>query len=218
MNQAEFARLSGVSRKTVTMWKAQGFLVFNENGIDVEATQENLRKHRDTVTQEAKKKDFRGKTSDHARGNNNSAGAPRGNSAVGVRNAADDVQRQGRGRRIVVNNEDRANPDDFGGTLPEELMTYNDARTLKENYLALMAKQEFEKKENNLVEMEVAKDVLFSVFRQQRDAWLNWPSRVAPLIAADFNVPADKMTEVLSEYVHQHITRLGNPEFIPHET
>jgi hypothetical protein len=33
--------------------------------------------------------------------------------------------------------------------------------------------------------MTVAEEVLFNAFRQQRDAWLNWPSRVAPLMAAD---------------------------------
>ena len=49
--------------------------------------------------------------------------------------------------------------------------------------------------------MAAAEEVLFNAFRQQRDARLNWPSRVAPLMAADLGVPADRMTEVLIEHV-----------------
>ncbi|WP_337049756.1 hypothetical protein [Serratia fonticola] len=217
MNQAEFARLHEVSRKTVTMWKSQGFLVINEDGVDVEASNANLKKHRDTVTQQAKKKVKTGQTT--TSGNSVKANKERGNTSRRVPEpTTGNAQRKGSQRRIVIDNDNRNSPADFDGIMPDDLMSYNDARTLKENYLALMAKQEFEKKENNLVEMELAKDVLFSVFRQQRDAWLNWPARIAPLLAADFNVPADRMTEVLSEYVHQHITQLGNPEFIPLET
>ncbi|WP_228261298.1 hypothetical protein [Klebsiella pneumoniae] len=42
-------------------------------------------------------------------------------------------------------------------------------------------------------------------------------SRVAPLMAADLNVLADRMTEVLIEHVHKHISVLGEPEFNPAE-
>ncbi|HHL0959910.1 TPA: hypothetical protein ACQVH3_004684 [Serratia marcescens] len=215
MNQAEFARHHGVSRKTVTMWKAQGLLVFKDGELDFEASNERLIKHRNTVTHEPKKKDV---TQHRVKGNSAKPKKAGGNTSAGVSRSPGNADRQRSKRPVVVNDADRDPAFAFDGVMPEDLMSYNDARTLKENYLALMAKQDFEKKENNLVEMELAKDVLFSVFRQQRDAWLNWPSRVAPLIAADFNVPADRMTEVLSEYVHQHITQLGNPEFIPHET
>jgi hypothetical protein len=36
-------------------------------------------------------------------------------------------------------------------------------------------------------------------------------------MAADLNVPADRMTEVLIEHVHKHISVLGEPEFNPAE-
>ena len=39
----------------------------------------------------------------------------------------------------------------------------------------------------------------------------------APLMAADLDVPADRMTEVLIENVHKHISVLGEPEFNPAE-
>lgn len=99
-----------------------------------------------------------------------------------------------------------------GATLSRE-----EAARIRENYMALLAKLEFQQKDGQLIEMTVAEEVLFNAFRQQRDAWLNWPSRVAPLIAADLDVPADRMTEVLIEHVHKHISVLGEPEFTPAE-
>lgn len=96
-------------------------------------------------------------------------------------------------------------------------LTLDEARRVKENYLAALTKLEFQQKDGQLIEMTVAEEVLFNAFRQQRDAWLNWPSRVAPLMAADLDVPADRMTEVLIEHVHKHISVLGEPEFIPAE-
>ncbi len=93
-----------------------------------------------------------------------------------------------------------------------------EAARVKENYLALLTKLEFEKEDGRLVELSIAEDVLFSAFRQQRDAWMNWPSRVAPLMAADLDVPADRMTEVLIEHVHKHISGLGEPEFSTDKT
>lgn len=91
--------------------------------------------------------------------------------------------------------------------------TKEEASRVKENYLALLTKLEFQQKDGQLIELEQAEKVLFDCFRAQRDSWLNWPARVAPLMAADLDVPADRMTEVLAEHVHKHITSLGEPEF-----
>ncbi|CNE50397.1 MULTISPECIES: hypothetical protein [Yersinia] len=93
-----------------------------------------------------------------------------------------------------------------------------EAAMIKENYLALLTRLEFEKEDGRLVDLSVAETVLFEAFRAQRDAWMNWPSRVAPLMAADLDVPADRMTEVLLEYVHKHISGLGEPEFNAEQT
>lgn len=58
-----------------------------------------------------------------------------------------------------------------------------------------------------------ANDALFEEFRAQRDAWLNWPARVGPLIAAELGVEAaDKVTAVLTAHVHKQISNLGEPE------
>ncbi|AIN15337.1 hypothetical protein [Yersinia pseudotuberculosis] len=118
-----------------------------------------------------------------------------------------------------------ADTDDNTNTAVKEIMLANgvawtreEASRVKENYLALLTKLEFEKEDGQLVELTAAEDILFSAFREQRDAWMNWPSRVAPLMAADLDVPADRMTEVLLVYVHKHISGLGEPEFNAEQT
>lgn len=92
-------------------------------------------------------------------------------------------------------------------------MSKEEASRVKENYLALMAKLDYEKQSEQSIEMAVAETVFFEEFRAQRDSWLNWPQKVAPLMAADLDVPADRMTEVLIAHVHKHIAGLGEPEF-----
>lgn len=56
MNQADFAKLHNVSRKTVTTWKARGWLVMDGDEVNVEASNANIELHRKPVTQAEKKK------------------------------------------------------------------------------------------------------------------------------------------------------------------
>ncbi|MCT8345517.1 hypothetical protein LG003_22470 [Photorhabdus kleinii] len=55
MNQSEFAKLHGVSRKTVTQWKARGWLVLDGDDINVEASNANVERYRKSVTRPDKK-------------------------------------------------------------------------------------------------------------------------------------------------------------------
>ncbi|WP_321810083.1 hypothetical protein [Burkholderia sp. BCC1985] len=93
-----------------------------------------------------------------------------------------------------------------------EMLGYADALAKKENYLALLRQLEFEQKSGSLVDLETATAILFEEFRAQRDAWLNWPTRVGPLLAADLGVEADRVVEALTAHVHKQIAQLGEPE------
>ncbi|MFK1810113.1 hypothetical protein ACIU5A_20795 [Klebsiella pneumoniae] len=192
MNQSDFARLHGVSRKTVTMWKSRGWLIMSGDDIDVAASNAQLEKYRKSVNRPDKQK----------------TSAPEKKKADRLLPAREppeesDSSLEGFARDFLLEN---------GAEL-----SLDEARRVKENYLALLTKLEFQQKDGQLIEMAAAEEVLFNAFRQQRDAWLNWPSRVAPLMAADLGVPADRMTEVLIEHVHKHISVLGEPEFNPAE-
>jgi len=46
VSQAEYARLRGVNKKTVTQWKRDGKLVLGDGGVDVEASDAYLKKYR----------------------------------------------------------------------------------------------------------------------------------------------------------------------------
>ncbi|HHL5722270.1 TPA: hypothetical protein ACQ8KC_004231 [Klebsiella variicola] len=193
MNQSDFAKLHNVSRKTVTMWKSRGWLIMSGDDIDVAASNAQLEKYRKTVNRPSK----------------NDVLPPAKKNITPTPPVVNDRDDNG-----LPSLENIAK--DFILENGAEL-SLDEARRVKENYLALLTKLEFQQKDGQLIEMTVAEEVLFNAFRQQRDSWLNWPSRVAPLMAADLGVPADRMTEVLIEHVHKHISVLGEPEFNPAE-
>lgn len=93
-----------------------------------------------------------------------------------------------------------------------QLLPFGEAVARKENYIALLRQLEYEEKSGALVPLDLAERVLFEGARAMRDAWLNWPSRVGPLIAADLGLEADRVTEALTEHVHKHIAQLGEPD------
>lgn len=92
------------------------------------------------------------------------------------------------------------------------LLDYAGALEKKENYLALLRQLEYEQKSGSLVELDTASAILFEEFRAQRDAWLNWPTRVGPILAAELGIEADRVTEALTAHVHNQISQLGEPE------
>lgn len=65
---------------------------------------------------------------------------------------------------------------------------------------------------NALVEIELAESVLFDTFRAARDAWLNWPAKVGPLVAAELGIEADRVVQALTPHVQQQLEDLGEPE------
>lgn len=93
------------------------------------------------------------------------------------------------------------------------------AERVKENALAAKHLLAARKDAGSLVEIDTAKMVLFETQRAQRDAWLNFPTRIGPLLAAELEVEADKVVEALTAHVHQQLDDLGEPEadFAPGE-
>lgn len=90
--------------------------------------------------------------------------------------------------------------------------SFDEARRIKEVYLALLNRLEFEQKSGALVELETASTILFEESRAQRDAWLNWPTKIGPLLAADLGIEAEKVTTALTGYVHKQVAALGDPQ------
>ena len=124
MNQSDFARLHGVSRKTVTMWKSRGWLIMSGDDIDVAASNAQLEKYRKSVNRPDKQK----------------TSAPEKKRAGQVLPAREppeesDPSLEGLARDFLLEN---------GAEL-----SLDEARRVKENYLALLTKLEFQKKMAN---------------------------------------------------------------------
>lgn len=82
----------------------------------------------------------------------------------------------------------------------------------KEDFAGRLKELEFRQKAGELIELELARQVIFTEFRAARDAWLNWSTRFAALIAADLGIEqADRVAEVLTNYVHKQLATLGEP-------
>lgn len=65
--------------------------------------------------------------------------------------------------------------------------TFQQARTLREAYMARLAKLEFEEKSGKLVHADAVKNEAFKTARMVRDNLLNIPDRVAGELAAEAN-------------------------------
>lgn len=130
MNQSDFAKLHGVSRKTVTTWKARGWLVLAGDDIDVEASNANIERFRKTVTRPEKKP--AGNTQGNKTGNRSS-----GNKS-GNKNDKDLAESPTKTvERMIA---------EHGVT-----MTLDEARQMKENFLALLTQLEYDIKSGQVL-------------------------------------------------------------------
>ena len=93
-----------------------------------------------------------------------------------------------------------------------ELLPLAEALRVKENYLALLRQLEYEQKAGHLVELSLAQNVVFDLMRELRDAWLAWPVKIAPAIAAELGVDLDHLTTLLAEAVYQQLLELSGAE------
>lgn len=130
MNQSDFAKLHGVSRKTVTSWKARGWLVLAGDDIDVEASNANIERFRKTVTRPEKKEA------------GNKQGNKTGNRSSGNKSG---------------NKNDKDLPESATKTVERMIaehgvtMTLDEARQMKENFLALLTQLEYDIKSGQVL-------------------------------------------------------------------
>jgi len=204
VSQAEFARMSGVSAKTISHWKKAGRLVLQGDQVDVEASRARLDKYRKggapivtlgvtlPVTLDEKGNDLGNKP---VRKHRKKPKAPPDLNQIEVQPGE---SLDAAAERLV-------------GEIDID-MSMDEARRQKEVYLVLLHKLDFEQKSGGLVDLQTAQTVLFEEFRAQRDAWLNWPARIGPILAADLGLDADRVVDALTAHVHKQIAQLGEPQ------
>ena len=82
----------------------------------------------------------------------------------------------------------------------------------KERSLAGLRQLEYEQRAGSLITIDNARRVLFEQGRGSRDHWLNWPARVAPMLAAELGVEPVDALRVLTKLVHVHVSAMGEPD------
>jgi hypothetical protein len=89
-------------------------------------------------------------------------------------------------------------------------MNYVTARTANEVIKAQERRLRLGKLKGELVDRAKATATIFMLARRERDAWVQWPARVAALMAAEIGVEAHAMETVLDKYVRQHLAELSD--------
>jgi hypothetical protein len=89
-------------------------------------------------------------------------------------------------------------------------MTFVQARTANEVMKAQERRVRLQKLKGDLVDRARAVETIFSAARRERDAWVQWPARVAALMAAELRVDAHEMETVLDKYVRRHLAELSD--------
>lgn len=83
------------------------------------------------------------------------------------------------------------------------------ARMANEVLKAQTAKVKLAKMKGELVDRARTTAMVFDLARRERDAWLNWPPRVAANMAAELGVDPHRMEQVLDKYLRQHLADMA---------
>lgn len=94
-------------------------------------------------------------------------------------------------------------------------VTFVQARTAHEIAKAHLARLRLQRMRGELVERAKATALVFRLAREERDSWLNWPARIAVLIAADLGADAHAVQKIIEAHVRGHLGELAEvrPEF-----
>jgi hypothetical protein len=84
------------------------------------------------------------------------------------------------------------------------------ARTANEVLKAQTGKVRLAKLRGELVSRSEAVAYVFRLARSERDAWLNWPTRVSAQLAAELMVDPHVLHVLLEQAVRQHLEELGD--------
>ena len=88
-------------------------------------------------------------------------------------------------------------------------MTFMQARTANEVLKAQERRLRLQQMKGELVDRAKAVAQVFRLARDERDAWVNWPARVAAMIAAELEVEPHRLHTVLERQVREHLNELA---------
>lgn len=192
MNQAAFAKLAGVSRKTVTKWKQQGYVVLNRGGlVDVERSIALLR-DRGLGNFRKDRKDSPSGT-DVTQTTAPAAGRQSGDDEEGNCQPTPEEIAAAKVAEAMI------------GTGDYALLSIAEAERLKENFLALKNRLSYERDAGRLVDKAEVEARFAERWAAERVAWENRPSAVAAEYGAQHGIDPIKMRVILEQFVEEHL-------------
>lgn len=183
VSQAAFSKICNTSRKTVTAWKQGGKLVMEDGLVNVEATEARMKKYRST-------------------------GSP-------VVTLPENSVTQGRkGNKKGNNSSVTIEP----GERPEEAavrvlisggadMTLEEAKRVKENYLALLNQLQYDKESGLVVLVSDVARAVGEEYAKARTRLLAIPSELAPRLLRIRTAP--EMQAALGDAIHEALEELS---------
>jgi hypothetical protein len=98
---------------------------------------------------------------------------------------------------------------EHGEPMAAGVMTFMQARTANEVLKAQERRLRLQQMKGELVDRAKAVAQVFRLARDERDAWVNWPARVAAMIAAELEVDPHQVHTVLERHVRDHLIELA---------
>lgn len=191
MNQSQFATLHGVSRKTVTEWKKRGWLVFAGDEIDADASNAVLARYR---------RDGVSKAVTQAPGNTSGNKATKPGKRVTRKDAEvtireDETPESAAARILIATGAD---------------MDFDEARRVKENYLALQAQLEYDRDAGLVVAVADVAKAVGEEYAKVRTRLLAIPAEHSPRVQRLKTVieVQDALHEIIVEALEE-LTRDG---------
>jgi hypothetical protein len=90
-----------------------------------------------------------------------------------------------------------------------QAMTFVQARTANEVLKAQERRLRLQQMKGELVDRAEAVAQVFRLAREERDAWVNWPARVAAMMATELEVDPHQLHTVLERQVREHLNELA---------
>ena len=94
-------------------------------------------------------------------------------------------------------------------------VSFVQARTAHEIAKAHLARLRLQRMKGELIDRARTTAMVFRLAREERDTWINWPARVAALMASELGVEAHAMQKALETHVRAHLSELAElkPDF-----
>jgi hypothetical protein len=88
--------------------------------------------------------------------------------------------------------------------------SYTKIKTAHELYKAQLTQLALQEKKGQLIQKDMVKAQVSQLSRQVRESWMNWPSRVSALMAAELEVEEHQLHLILERYVREHLNDIGD--------